>query len=320
MLLPLFDELRTWDTERSMNFRRQSVAWVASVSLAIALHSGPESIAQTPGTPAATPAATSGGVIHGSVKAGTIPLPGVSVTATNTLTGKKYTTTTDVTGAYSDDHPAEWPLCHPRRTGRLCGIYPGSASQRDESRPKGGFRDDSRLASSPGRSRSSELDNTEDPSGAQASRSWAQASDLLQAGGAAANSGARFALDGGQCRPCPTIPSPSADKPEPPIPSLEWATSVEGMENQQQLQALGQTPGTGRRRRRLLRWPRRGFRRPGGGGGGRGGGRGNFRNFKPNQPHGAIFWNGGNSDLQCRAFRHRGQAQPNPAMTPITMG
>ncbi len=35
------------------------------------------------------------------MKAGSVPLPGVGVTATNTLTGKKYATTTDVTGAFA---------------------------------------------------------------------------------------------------------------------------------------------------------------------------------------------------------------------------
>ncbi|MFZ0691757.1 MAG: carboxypeptidase-like regulatory domain-containing protein, partial [Acidobacteriaceae bacterium] len=42
-----------------------------------------------------------GGAIHGTVKDGNIPLPGVSVTASNSLTGKKYSTTTDITGSYS---------------------------------------------------------------------------------------------------------------------------------------------------------------------------------------------------------------------------
>ncbi len=51
----------------------------------------------------ATPAASSatGGTITGTVKAGAVPLPGVAVTATNTLTGKKYATTTDVNGAFA---------------------------------------------------------------------------------------------------------------------------------------------------------------------------------------------------------------------------
>ena len=42
-----------------------------------------------------------GGMIRGTVKAGAVPLPGVAVTATNTLTGKKYATTTDIDGAFA---------------------------------------------------------------------------------------------------------------------------------------------------------------------------------------------------------------------------
>jgi len=58
------------------------------------------------GAPAATPDQASlpivtGGRLHGVVKSGNIPLPGVTVTAQNTLTGKKYSTTTDITGSWS---------------------------------------------------------------------------------------------------------------------------------------------------------------------------------------------------------------------------
>ncbi len=48
-----------------------------------------------------------GGIVRGKVVAGTsgkpggVPLPGVAVTATNTLTGRKYATATDVDGAYT---------------------------------------------------------------------------------------------------------------------------------------------------------------------------------------------------------------------------
>src|ERR1700761_9530120 len=62
---------------------------------------------QTPATTATTTATTattseaSGGTISGTVKAGAVPLPGVAVTASNTLTGKKYATTTDVNGAFA---------------------------------------------------------------------------------------------------------------------------------------------------------------------------------------------------------------------------
>src|ERR1700755_1979192 len=63
----------------------------------------PATSATTP-APAATPSAASevsGGTISGTVKAGAVPLPGVAVTASNTLTGKKYATTTDVNGAFA---------------------------------------------------------------------------------------------------------------------------------------------------------------------------------------------------------------------------
>ena len=46
-------------------------------------------------------AAPNGGTLKGTVKAGAVPLPGVAITATNTLTGKKYATTTDITGSFA---------------------------------------------------------------------------------------------------------------------------------------------------------------------------------------------------------------------------
>jgi len=54
--------------------------------------------------PAASPA-VAGGKLHGAVKSGNIPLPGVTVTAQNTLTGKRYSTTTDITGAWQMNIP-----------------------------------------------------------------------------------------------------------------------------------------------------------------------------------------------------------------------
>ena len=62
------------------------------------------------------------------VKSGNVPLPGVTVTAQNTLTGKRYSTTTDITGAWSYDHSAEWALrdSHPVRCFRA-GLAGGVA-------------------------------------------------------------------------------------------------------------------------------------------------------------------------------------------------
>jgi len=66
-------------------------------------------VAQAPSAPASSQAPAqvqtqtlaAGGSIHGTVKSGSTPLPGVTITATNTLTGKKYSVTTDAAGRYS---------------------------------------------------------------------------------------------------------------------------------------------------------------------------------------------------------------------------
>jgi len=50
--------------------------------------------------------AAAGGDIHGVVKSGGQPLPGVAITAANTLTGQKVVTSTDVDGSYSVHVPS----------------------------------------------------------------------------------------------------------------------------------------------------------------------------------------------------------------------
>jgi hypothetical protein len=79
------------------------------------------SVAQEPASPSAPAAAvpnpgaaqqgssnlSQGGLIHGLVKSGNMPLPGVTVTAINTLTGQKATGWTDVDGTYSLQVPTD---------------------------------------------------------------------------------------------------------------------------------------------------------------------------------------------------------------------
>ena len=106
--------------------RRYAVGIAAAAllwSAALAAQQGPAApaapaaTAATAATPAATPAqapaaqltaaAAQGGTIAGRVVAGTVgkpggvPLPGVAITAANTLTGRKYATSTDIDGAYA---------------------------------------------------------------------------------------------------------------------------------------------------------------------------------------------------------------------------
>src|ERR1700761_6442067 len=65
----------------------------------------PPAASESPQVPQAPPAPASsvaaGGTVSGVVKSGQTPLPGVSVTAKNTLTGKQYVTATDSRGAFT---------------------------------------------------------------------------------------------------------------------------------------------------------------------------------------------------------------------------
>jgi hypothetical protein len=60
----------------------------------------------TPAPQPATGATVKGGEITGTVKSGTVPLPGVSITAANTLTGQKVLTSTDANGAFTLNVPS----------------------------------------------------------------------------------------------------------------------------------------------------------------------------------------------------------------------
>lgn len=80
---------------------QKAVLCVLAIGLAGAGQAQESNGTQSTVTPATTTQATSGGTIRGTVKSGTVPLPGVAITATNTLTGKKYATTTDITGSFT---------------------------------------------------------------------------------------------------------------------------------------------------------------------------------------------------------------------------
>ena len=69
--------------------------------------------ALAPSTAPQVTAAVQGGIIRGTIVAGVagkpggVPLPGVAVTATNTLTGRKYTAATDIDGVYTMKIPRD---------------------------------------------------------------------------------------------------------------------------------------------------------------------------------------------------------------------
>ena len=94
------------------------------------------------------PSAVSGGRLHGQVKSGTVPLPGVTVTAQNTLTGKLF----DNDGhdrRVVDDHSAERTV---RDSNAICGVcagIPRSGVECFEPRSSGRFSTDACIASGP---------------------------------------------------------------------------------------------------------------------------------------------------------------------------
>src|SRR5580698_1591935 len=93
---------------RRSALRFSIAAWGLAVAEAVFAQAPPATIPLNAAPVAATQAAASaseqnvtGGKLHGVAKSGVVPLPGVTVTALNTLTGKRYSTTTDITGAWS---------------------------------------------------------------------------------------------------------------------------------------------------------------------------------------------------------------------------
>src|ERR1041385_5829752 len=76
--------------------------WLAATMPAQPRPAPPQSTAQQPGTAqAASAPQAAAGEISGTVKSGTTPLPGVEISAANSLTGQKVLTSTDSAGRFS---------------------------------------------------------------------------------------------------------------------------------------------------------------------------------------------------------------------------
>ncbi|MBB5342528.1 TonB-dependent receptor [Tunturibacter empetritectus] len=302
-------------------------------------------------TPAATaPAAVeaSGGTISGTVKAGAVPLPGVAVTASNTLTGKKYATTTDVNGVFAMTVPRNGRYVvraelaafaaetkevlinaagqnggKPAQVAEF-GLQLASRVQQQEERQAAATSagvarglqslsvtgDASGLADATvggGGSAGAQL-----PSLAGIGGGEAAASDSVTVNGAVGqtNGLAGYSEDDIRTRVQDAIAQ--AQRQGGAVGDI--ASSVAGL--------LGGLAGGG------------GFGGPGGGGpggggggnqifigggGGRGGG-GGFRGFNPTQPHGAVFYQGGNGALDATNFSLTGAPVVKPAYSSNRFG
>ena len=249
------------------------------------------------------------------VKSGNIPLPGVTVTAQNTLTGKKFSTTTDITGAWSMTLPQNGRYVI--RT-QFAAFAIGSqeallnATSHDQtvnfalvlaSRAAAQERQDTESASQ--QAANSVIQQLAGNGAGSLSLTSALSADTDTSSGTAGASGAEL----------PSVAGNSDFGADSVAISGQsgQVSPMAGVNVEQIRDAIAAyqaaNPGQG--------LPGGGFGGGGGGfggrGGGGGGGRGNFRGFNPGQPHGAIFWMGSNSALNAEPFALRGQSQQQPA-------
>ncbi len=271
-------------------------------------------------------------MVRGTVKAGVVPLPGVGVTATNTLTGKKYATTTDVNGAFAMAIPrngryvvrAELAAFAAETKEVLinaAGLNGGKAEQETEF----GLQ----LASRVEQQREAAVSGGAGLArGLQALSVTGETADSADASAGSLNTGTQMpSLSGlggeasstdsvavsGQIGQTNGLAGYSEDDLRQRVQDAiaqaqrqggaagDMANAVVGM--------LGGMMGGG------------GFGGGGRGGrGGRGGGGGGFRGFNPTQPHGAVFYVGGNGALDATNFSLTGAPVVKPAFSSNRFG
>ena len=306
-------------------------------SLALASPTSPLPSSST--AQAAAPApyqSISGGRLHGSVKSGSAPLPGVTVTAQNTLTGKRYSTTSDITGA--------WSLTIPQN-GRyvIRTQFAAFAQGSQEALLNVSSRDQVVNFSLILASRAAQQQQQEEGQSAQASQAirqlmgnGAQSLNLVnaltsdtetQAGGAGTSGAALPSAAGNSDFSSESVAISGQAGAVSPLAGVDMDRLRDAMETVR-AQMGGQLGPGGQPSAGVMVMNGGGGMFAGGGaggfeggfggfgGGGFGGGRGgfgNFRGFNPGQPHGAIFWTGSNSALNAEPFSLRGQEQEQPA-------
>lgn len=262
-------------------------------------------------------ATASGGTIKGTVKAGMVPLPGVAITAANSLTGKKYATTTDITGSFAMTIPANGRYV-------IKAELAAFAPETKEVVLNGGKTEQNaefamQLASREARQQAQQASTASGAGLAQGlgqsfgtqSLSVTGATDLADASAGAGIAGAQMPSLGnlgsteeagsdsvavsGQMGQTNGLANFNEDEIRQRVEeavaqarqrggaSADVADAVAGM--------LGGMMGSAR-----------GGGGRGGRGGGGGGGRGGFRMFNPAQPHGMIYYQGGNGALNAAPF------------------
>ena len=260
--------------------------------------------------PTASPAQSAAdGILRGQVKSGVTPLPGVTITAIHTLTGKRYTTVTDARGIYAMRIP---------KYGRYIVRVELSAfaAETKEVLLNAANRQQTldytmELAS---RSRQSDLGRAGGVPNAAAMRALGTLAEL---GGAESAT-----LDNGQSGVSLTGAAQSSDIATEsvaiqgqtgtvnPFAEIDQSQLQQRLQDMRSQNDLSRSPGQGGRGG--------GFR--GGRGGGGSGMAGFFRRFNPTQPHGSIFYQGENSALDAVPFSVTGAPIVQPPYNDNTAG
>jgi hypothetical protein len=293
-------------------------------------------IPQQPAAPASARATAAGGTVEGVIKSGQTPLPGVAVTAKNTLTGKQYVTATDSRGAFA---------LHIGEDGRYVvrADFAAFAGSTKEVLLHGGNAAPQTDFSLLLASRQQQIEQAE--MRRQTGTGQGQGPRQYMSGQGAQNlgllGGALGAIAAGGDAGGAALPSAAGNSDVStesvtvngqsgttnPFAGVNMDQMRDSLENMQQQQTLAQIPGQGRAGGAFSGFGGGGGGGNvsfggGGGGGGRGGGFGggggrgggfNFRKMNPNKPHGALFWTGGNSLFDAKDFALRGQDEPQPA-------
>jgi trimeric autotransporter adhesin len=256
------------------------------------------------------------GILHGTVHSGETPLPGVRITATNTLTGKQHTAATDAAGRYSMTIRQNGPYVV--RAEFTVFAAATKAAVIDDSLTNQHVDFSLVLASSVGRQEAEQ--DAQNIATRQYSGAGTQTLNLV---GSAMN---LIAPNAGEENAGAQLPSIAGTGD---FSSESVAVSGQGG-------AINQFAGVdvNQLREQMQRGGAESFlmgtpEAPGGQSGGIGalsggtGGMGTgandgrtapiFRNLKPNQPHGAFFWTGGNGALNATDFPIRGQQIVEPS-------
>ncbi len=281
--------------------------------------------------PAASVTAT-GGTIHGSVRTGTSPLPGVAITATNTLTGKRYATSTDVDGTYAMTIPragryvvrAEFAAFAPvtnevritaEAANQVAEFKLELASRAAQAQVAATQR--TRTLGTGGQRSTMTLDMQGDTTGVEAATAGGAAAaagvpSLAGLAGGDATASADSVTVTGVTGSTNGLAGFSEDEIRNRIQDALNNTRQQGGATNDQIQAVvGMLGG-------MLSGPPPGGPggRGGGGRGGRGGGGGGggaFRNFNPAQPHGSVFYQGGNNALNSAPWSPTLEPVINPS-------